>query len=127
MGPFFSKKIRDGIGEAFISEPMIGVCNDWFETTLDLVFPLGAGIKRAESMFDGVVLALVVTGFEVKKLVFSGTTPVAAKECFVVLEKQCGSDILAVVHGVNHKNLFGHCVGNPMEKILLQIALHAAH
>ncbi|MEQ9303036.1 MAG: hypothetical protein RJQ14_03905 [Marinoscillum sp.] len=78
MSALFFQKLSNGIAKCLISNPVIGIGNDGFEATLDLVLALRSGVKALVTMFDGVFLALVIAGIKVQELIVGSTTPVAA-------------------------------------------------
>src|SRR5690606_6649358 len=66
--------------------PVIGVGNDRFETTLDLMFSLGTRIEALQAFLDRVLDSLIVAGLEVQELIVFQTSPITPIKRLVVLQ-----------------------------------------
>ena len=59
----------------------------WLEAPLNFVLTLSARVEATQAMFDAIVLALVITGFEMQQWLVARAAPVAAEQLRVVLKK----------------------------------------
>ena len=77
----------DGCGKPWVGNPVARRRNHRFETAGDFVFALRAGVESQQAVFDAISDALVVTGFEVQRIVVFGAAPIAAVQRVAADEK----------------------------------------
>ena len=75
---------------------VIGFCNYRIKTAFEFVLTLGSGIKDLQGIFNAVVNALVIAGFEMQIHVVCIAAPVSTIEGIFPGEENSSSNTLAI-------------------------------
>ena len=110
-----------------MAEVVPGVGNDRLETANQLVLALGAGIEALQAMADGVLHALVETGFEVQPIKLRQATPVAPIQAVAADQAKGHGYGAAGLMGQHHADHLRHAFGQQAEKGTGQVRRLAAY
>ncbi|MNP41427.1 hypothetical protein D3C76_1351300 [compost metagenome] len=88
---------------------------------------LGTGIEPLQPVGDGVVHALVETGFKMQAVVFGQAAPVTPIETIITHQTERHGHRAARLPGQHHPDRLGHALGQQAEELPRQVRRLTAH